>query len=72
MENQGDDFLKRVREGYLDIAQINNQRIKIIDGCQNVEDVFFNTKNVVNDILKSKFEEKIWQILEDGMIMTLY
>ena len=59
MENQGDDFLKRVREGYLDIAQINNQRIKIIDGCQNVEDVFLNTKNVVNDILKSKFEEKI-------------
>ena len=38
-EKLGLDFHKKVREGFLNLAKKNN-RIKVIDGTQNLEEIF--------------------------------
>ena len=39
MESAGKDFFNRVRQGYLDIAKQNPQRVKIIDASKSIEQI---------------------------------
>lgn len=49
MENSGNEFFNRVRNGYLEIAKIEPERIKVIDSTKSIEEIH---KNVIN-IIKS-------------------
>jgi dTMP kinase len=40
MENQSLEFYQRVRQGYLDLAQREPQRVKVIDGGRPISDVW--------------------------------
>lgn len=40
MENAGNDFFNRVRNGYIKIAQNNPARVKIVDATQPIDEVF--------------------------------
>ena len=39
LENEGNAFLDKVRQGYLELAANENNRIKIIDGCDDIENI---------------------------------
>lgn len=47
MESAGKEFFNRVRKGYLELAQKEPQRIKVIDSTHSIEEVF---KDVLNHI----------------------
>lgn len=51
MESAGKDFFNRVRQGYLELAKLYPERIKVVDATQNIDAVFENTKNIINKIL---------------------
>jgi dTMP kinase len=46
-EKLGFDFHQKVRNGFLELAQ-NNQRIKIINGCQSEEEIFAEILTYLN------------------------
>ncbi len=56
MESAGNEFLKKVRLGYLTIAKNNPERIKVINATNSIEMVFETTKKYAEDVLK-KLEE---------------
>ena len=39
MESAGVEFFKRVRDGYLDIAKQESDRVKLLDGSDKIEDI---------------------------------
>ena len=45
------DLHQRVRQGYLDLAQAEPERIKLIDASQDFEDVVEQAWNVIKDYL---------------------
>lgn len=49
MESAGIEFFKKVRNGYLDIAKNEPQRVKLLDGNKSIEEIH----NQVLDIIKS-------------------
>lgn len=44
MESAGKEFFNRVRNGYLDIARLEPQRVKVLDASKSVEEIH---KNVI-------------------------
>lgn len=50
MESENIDFHQKVREGYLEIAK-NNERIKVIDSKQSIDDIFKEVKNYIDKLL---------------------
>ncbi len=48
MESAGKDFFNRVRNGYLELAKQEPQRIKVIDSTKTIEEVFEDVKNIIN------------------------
>ena len=56
MESSGNDFFKRVREGYYNIARDHSQRCVIIDGNKPADIVF---EDVYTEINKKIFKELI-------------
>ena len=46
MESSGDDFFNRVRNGYLQIAKNEPERVKIIDSTKSIDEVFEKVKNI--------------------------
>lgn len=52
MESAGIDFHTKVRNGYLELAKENPQRIKIIDANNKIDKVFDDTKNVVKKLIQ--------------------
>ena len=51
MENQSLEFYDRVRQGYLDLAKREPQRVKIVDGGKSVEMVEQQIWNLVKHVL---------------------
>ena len=51
MESAGIEFHKKVREGYLEIAKQEPERVKVIDANNNIECVFEDTKKVLERFL---------------------
>lgn len=52
MESAGIEFHKRVRFGYLEIAKKEPQRVKVVNADNSIEEVFEDTKRIVNSLLK--------------------
>ena len=49
MESAGQEFFNRVRNGYLELAKKEPQRIKVIDSTRSIEEVFQNVlKEFIN------------------------
>lgn len=46
MESSGDDFFNRVRNGYLQIAVNEPERVKVIDSTKSIDEVFEKVKNI--------------------------
>lgn len=51
LESAGIEFHKRVRNGYLEIAKKNPQRIKVVDAFQTIEDVQRDVIKIVEEVL---------------------
>jgi dTMP kinase len=54
LEREKIEFHRKVREGYLKIANKNIKRIKIVDGTGNIEKTWEKVKSVVDGFLKQK------------------
>ena len=48
MESAGKDFFNRVRNGYLELAKQEPERIKVVDSTQSIQEVFENVKSIIN------------------------
>jgi thymidylate kinase len=48
-ENKGDDFLEKVRKGYLDLAKKYPRRIRVINAALSFDDVFKQIKESFYD-----------------------
>ena len=53
MEASGIEFFNNVRKGYLKIAKAEPERVKIIDGTKNIEEVFHEVLHYVNFLMTS-------------------
>lgn len=51
LESAGIEFHKRVRNGYLEIAKKNQQRIKVVDASQTIEDVQRDVIKIIEGVL---------------------
>jgi len=51
MENQTLDFYERVRQGYLDIARREPDRVKVIDGSQTIEAIQAKIWDLISHVL---------------------
>ena len=51
IESSGNEFFKKVREGYLEIANNNQSRIKVIDAMQSIDDINKSIIDHVNPLL---------------------
>ena len=49
MESAGIEFHKKVRQGYLEIAKQEPQRIKVIDSNLTIEEVFEQVKKIIKE-----------------------
>ena len=50
MESAGIDFFNRVRQGYLEIAQKEPQRVKVIDSSDTIENIHKKVLELVNNL----------------------
>jgi dTMP kinase len=53
LEREKLEFHRKVREGYLKIAEKNKKRIKIVDGRGDIESTWQKVKSVVDSFLKN-------------------
>ncbi|MCF6312395.1 MAG: dTMP kinase [Verrucomicrobiales bacterium] len=53
MEDQELDFFERVRQGYLNLADIENERISIVDASKSIEEVSAS----IEGIIKKRYHE---------------
>ena len=51
MESQSLEFYERVRQGYLDLAERESKRVKVIDGKQSIDAVERQIWDLVNHVL---------------------
>ncbi len=51
MESAGIEFHKKVRQGYLEIAKQEPNRVKVVDANNSIEQVFEDTKKVLDEII---------------------
>lgn len=51
MESAGIEFFKRVREGYLEIAKKEPDRVKIVDSTRSIEDIHSDVIKLVEECL---------------------
>lgn len=51
LENEGLEFHKKVRFGYLELAKKNPERIKVIDASKKIEEVFSEIKKHIDKLL---------------------
>lgn len=51
MESAGKDFFNKVRNGYLQIAKQEPERVKVIDSTKSIEEIHKNVIEIINKIL---------------------
>jgi len=51
LESQSDAFFERVRQGFLEIARKESERVKVIDARDTIEKVFEQTKSQIDRVL---------------------
>ena len=51
MESAGKEFFNRVRQGYLEIAKNEPQRVKVIDSANSIEKVFEEVKRIFDEMM---------------------
>lgn len=51
MENSGNEFFNRVRNGYLELAKQEPDRIKVVDSTSSIDDIHNKVKNIVLALL---------------------
>ena len=51
MESAGIDFHNRVRNGYLELAKQEPQRIKVLDATKSIEEIHQNVINILAEII---------------------
>ena len=51
MESAGIEFHKKVRQGYLEIAKQEPDRIKVVNADNSIEEVFEDTKKLLDNII---------------------
>ena len=51
MESGGDEFFNKVRQGYLEIAKQEPERVKVIDASRSIEEVFDDVIKVISPLL---------------------
>lgn len=51
MESAGIEFHKKVRQGYLEIAKQEPERVKVINADNTIEQVFEDTKKILDEFL---------------------
>lgn len=51
MESAGIEFHKKVRQGYLEIAKNEPDRVKVIDANNSIEQVFEDTKKILDEMI---------------------
>lgn len=51
MESVGIEFHNKVRNGYLEIAKEEPERIKVVNAVQSIENVFEDVKQIVKNVL---------------------
>lgn len=51
MESAGIDFHKKVRQGYLEIAKQELERVKVIDSNLSIEEVFAQVKKIIDELI---------------------
>ena len=54
MESAGIEFHNKVRNGYLEIAKEEPDRIKVVDACKTIEEVFEEVKEIIKNIMLKK------------------
>ena len=50
MESAGIEFFKRVRQGYLEIAKQEPERVKVLDGTDKIENIHSEILNLIKDV----------------------
>ena len=55
MEQAGKEFQIKVQNGYKKIAEIEPDRVKIIDSTSSIDEVFDKTKMVVEQLIKRRY-----------------
>lgn len=48
MESGGDIFFNKVRNGYLEIAKLEPERVKVLDAARSIEEIFENVKKIIS------------------------
>ena len=51
MESAGIEFHKKVRQGYLEIAKNEPERVKVINANNSIEQVFEDTKKILDAVI---------------------
>lgn len=51
IESAGNDFFERVRNGYIEISEINKDRVKVLDATMKIEELHNEIINITNKIL---------------------
>lgn len=51
MESAGVEFFERVRDGYLQIGQKEPERVKVINACDTIENVFAQVKSYIDELI---------------------
>lgn len=51
IESECSDFHKKVREGFLDLAEKYPERIKVLDASRTIREINENVKNFIKDLL---------------------
>ena len=54
LEQEGIGFQRKVRNGYLKIAQTNKTRFKIVNSNQNIERTWLAVKKIIDDFLSKR------------------
>ena len=51
LEKEGLEFHKKIRAGYLELAKLEQERIKVINANRSIEEIFSDVKKIVGELL---------------------